>query len=935
MSANRLLELYAAGERNFQGQNLRGIVLQGQRLCGADFSQSDIRGADFTGADLKNARFRQAHAGIGATWQYVANVLALFLGILAGFFSTRVAVSLASDYRPQLAAGIISWLIVCLICLTTRWLGLLKSLVIALACLSLIGTLMGGLSVWLNQEELGFITLEVATNAILTVGVIAVLCIMLPVPTAIIANSRLLASVGAILAVISVPLMASGPVAKNIGAYGTVLAGAIALAVIHLCLDIANQALAGNPRHHLLQSFAITVAAALGTRFRHADLTHTDFAKADLHYTDLRASCINYTRWDQAQGLALARWGQSPMSHAGIRHLLTFRSHNHHHDLAGANLSGADLSYIDLQKVNLKGANLLGADLQGANLAHANLTLVQAFGTDLTASTMTGVCIEGWAIDSTTCLVGVDCHYVYRLEHPKPGTDDRERHPSSGVFEPGDFTKLFQVVLNAVELIFRHGIDREAIAKTLEQVQATYDDRIKLQGIEDKGDGFFKVTLEVPDGISKANLHHEFKQVYQIHLQHIEARYEAHLQAAQQQIEHYQKTTTELTTVLKQLTINAQDSQSRLEERNNYLPLDGYAILTFWDGSLEQGYPITADIRVGMFAEPLKFHATLPPAPKLAILFQQWRALYKQTFGTCSRIQFDNDQEITNFSHQELDLIARELSHELQVWLQSSSFRLIADKLREKFLPNQEIQILIQTEDILLRRLPWHLWHFLDDYPKAGVALSGMSLERSTNSKQPRTKTRVLAVLGSSLGIDIGVDRQLLQDLSHVNVEVVFLQEPNRKQFNAKLWDKLGWDIFYFSGHSYSHSTGQNGVMQLSSYEQISIEDLQFALTEAVDKGLKLAIINSCDGLGLAGALCHLKIPQTIVMREPVPDKVAHNFLDHFLKALTKEKTLHSAIREARRQLVSLEDQYPYASWLPALFQTKIEVSMPLLHQSD
>ena len=34
------------------------------------------------------------------------------------------------------------------------------------------------------------------------------------------------------------------------------------------------------------------------------------------------------------------------------------------------------------------------------------------------------------------------------------------------------------------------------------------------------------------------------------------------------------------------------------------------------------------------------------------------------------------------------------------------------------------IRIIIETDDDLVKRLPWHCWHFLQDYPDAEIALS-------------------------------------------------------------------------------------------------------------------------------------------------------------------------------------------------------------------
>ena len=758
------------------------------------------------------------------------------------------------------------------------------------------------------------------------IAVVAVSCLLLSVTQAVVRGSGPLSYGAAAVGAISIPLLTSGPIADNLDVNGVVLAVAIALLIVHFCLHLAQRVLAHDPRYKLTHAFVVVVTSAFGTRFTQANLTRADFTEAQLPYSDLRAACLDYGRWDGALGLALVRWGSQPLSHPVVRDLLVWRRFRGSRDLGGANLTGTDLSDLDLRQANLRGASLLRANVRGSDLSEANLTLVQGLGADFTGATLTGACIEGWAIDGNTRLSDVDCRFIYRRQQ---GTDNRDRIPSSGEFEPGDFTKLFEVVLNTVELIFRNGVDRDAIAKTLEQVRTSFDHRIKLQGIEDKGDGFFRVSLGIPDSVNKSDLHRQFKQLYQTHLQRLESLYQDQLRSAQQQIEHYQQTTTELTQLLQQVTSHSPPAAIDAAKS------DRCVTLTFWDGSLEQGYPISADLRTSSLAEPLKFHASLPPAPDLAGLYQRWQTLYRQTFSNCSRIQFETEAPITNLSHQELHLLAEQLGQALQTWLQSPSFRLIADKLREKFSPEHEIRVVIQTEDIWLRRLPWHLWQFLHDYPKAEVALSGMVLERVMGDRPLRLQPRILAILGHSTGIDVSVDQQLLASLGDANVEVIFLEEPSRQQFHDSLWDAQGWDIVYFSGHSYSQQDGHSGMIQLSPYDQISIKDLKFALAEAVNRGLQLAVLNSCDGLGLAQDLCALKIPQIVVMKEPVPDLVAQSFLDYFLRALTREQSLYTAMRAARQQLSGLEDRYPYASWLPTLFQNTVEVSLLRLFTAE
>jgi CHASE2 domain-containing sensor protein len=259
----------------------------------------------------------------------------------------------------------------------------------------------------------------------------------------------------------------------------------------------------------------------------------------------------------------------------------------------------------------------------------------------------------------------------------------------------------------------------------------------------------------------------------------------------------------------------------------------------------------------------------------------------------------------------------------LSAWLNSEGFRPIDKRLREELNPDEAIRFLIRTDDEHLQKLPWHLWDFFERYPKAEVALSATKIERPT-TLTPAThtaKVRILAILGHSEGINIDADRQLLENLP--NAETVFLVEPNREEINDQLWEQP-WDIIFFAGHS--ETSGDTGRIYLNQIDSLTIDELWYALKKAVERGLKLAIFNSCDGLGLARRLDDLQIPQMIVMRELVPDEVAQKFLKYFLKAFASGQPLYLAAREARERLQGLESKFPCASWLPVIFQNPAEV---------
>ena len=96
--------------------------------------------------------------------------------------------------------------------------------------------------------------------------------------------------------------------------------------------------------------------------------------------------------------------------------------------------------------------------------------------------------------------------------------------------------------------------------------------------------------------------------------------------------------------------------------------------------------------------------------------------------------------------------------------------------------PSEAIRVILQTQGRQLRRLPFQLWDFFEQYLKAEIALSTSAYERTETSLFPKAKIRMLAILGDSTGIDFGQDRLLLEQLP--DAEVLFLVEPQRQELN-------------------------------------------------------------------------------------------------------------------------------------------------------
>ncbi|HEY9659271.1 MAG TPA: CHASE2 domain-containing protein, partial [Allocoleopsis sp.] len=154
--------------------------------------------------------------------------------------------------------------------------------------------------------------------------------------------------------------------------------------------------------------------------------------------------------------------------------------------------------------------------------------------------------------------------------------------------------------------------------------------------------------------------------------------------------------------------------------------------------------------------------------------------------------------------------------------------------------------------------------------------------------------------------------------------EVVFLVEPERRELDRQLWDDQGWDILFFAGHSASYilpEQDQQNYLEINHSDRFTIPQFKHALRAAIVRGLQIAILNSCDGLGLARQLADLQLPQLIVMREAVPDQVAQEFLKQWLKSFAAGQSFYQSVRIAREQLQGWENEFPCASWLPVICQ--------------
>jgi CHASE2 domain-containing sensor protein len=350
----------------------------------------------------------------------------------------------------------------------------------------------------------------------------------------------------------------------------------------------------------------------------------------------------------------------------------------------------------------------------------------------------------------------------------------------------------------------------------------------------------------------------------------------------------------------------------------SHIKMSKLVILKFANGDFERGFSVTLQISEEDKPVPLQEVGKLPPRPEILRLYEIWLFTYFDVDRQYRALERPKKQKTNVSMVEDCQNAGNSLSINLNYWLSSREFMPIQNKLRENLATTDIVRILIETDNLQLQRLPWHEWDLLEIYRHAEIGISPPRYEKIKQSVKSTDKIKVLAILGDSAGINIEEDkRQLLNSLSN-NADIEFLVSPQLKDINDQLWDE-GYDILFFAGHSETNS--DKGKIYINPEESLTIPEFKFALKKAIESGLKIAIFNSCDGLGLAKDLIDLHIPQIIVMRERVPDKVAQEFLKYFLKEFYQNQSFYLAVRRARERLQGLEKKYPCASWLPIIYQ--------------
>lgn len=327
----------------------------------------------------------------------------------------------------------------------------------------------------------------------------------------------------------------------------------------------------------------------------------------------------------------------------------------------------------------------------------------------------------------------------------------------------------------------------------------------------------------------------------------------------------------------------------------------------------------------------------------LSGLYQEWRRAYLNFYQSehmRGRTVGGGVATLTVDWHAELVKAEAKLMYEFHRWLRSAELyeirAAIAQVSQELVKANPEtteaVQVFLTCAPIELNRFPWEAREIGAEFATGGaiqIIRAPLNIGAETIAPQQRTRqgrTRILAILGDDTGLNFQADREAVQSLFRL-ADVHFVgwqpeQTPSQviQQISDAITSEQGWDVLFFAGHS-NETQMTGGELGIAPGVSISISEIAPQLSAAKNRGLNVAIFNSCSGLSIADALIDLGFGQVVVMREPIHNRVAQEFLVRFLHSLAKHLNVYESVMEARQFLrMEKSHTYPSSYLVPSLF---------------
>lgn len=314
-------------------------------------------------------------------------------------------------------------------------------------------------------------------------------------------------------------------------------------------------------------------------------------------------------------------------------------------------------------------------------------------------------------------------------------------------------------------------------------------------------------------------------------------------------------------------------------------------------------------------------------------LYDNWRALYGRFYrdlrgrpGPSGTGDVPPEDLRVQLAQAEVLLL-----NEFDTWLSHAELLPLRTQLAELAKANggEPIALFLSCDNIDLERLPWEAWDVGQQFGAAQsiqIIRSPINIRYSAKTLQRQGRLRILAIMGDDTGLDFQNEYEALKalktnkvaDVQFVGWQEGLAENDLKDRITQALSDVVGWDILFFAGHSNETELSQGRIF-IAPGQSLLISELRPFLKQAQQRGLKVAIFNSCSGLNIAEGLVDLGLSQVVVMREPIHNQVAQEFFLQFVKGLASEQTIHASLRSACQYLQG-RLKFPSTHLVPSLY---------------
>ncbi len=340
--------------------------------------------------------------------------------------------------------------------------------------------------------------------------------------------------------------------------------------------------------------------------------------------------------------------------------------------------------------------------------------------------------------------------------------------------------------------------------------------------------------------------------------------------------------------------------------------------------------------------------AQVPFPQTLMVLYEDWRRAYinfYQAQPSFNREDADDNlrgksggsgtisPSVTDWKGRLVEAETR-LLYDFNQWLRSRKLFDIRAKISEvcrQYSPHKTVNLFLICGSPELEKLPWESWEIGVKFATSDPLYISRIPNNITAPPSPpvkRSRPRILAIIGQDGHLNFQQDLLALQNQLKplATVETVGW-EPGKSiseletEIKQAITDEKGWDVLFFAGHS-NETQMTGGELGIAPGEFLHIKDISHQLEIAKNNGLQFALFNSCNGLKIAESLINLGLSQVAVMREPIHNQVAQEFLLQFLQNLAEYKDVQESLTAACKFLkVEKSFTYPSAYLIPSLFR--------------